>query len=164
MSPRRRLVLWVVLVLLLQWWVAPGLAVREIRPDFVLLFVLYLALYWNPTGAMLLGFVLGLGQDTLSWGPFGLNALLLTLVAYVPHLFRARLFLSSAATQVMFVIAFSLGSDLIESFYYLAIGQQAAQGFTARATGHLLWNVLFYLVLLRRWPKWVPLTYSPYEA
>ncbi len=164
MNPLRRLFLWAVLVLALQWWVAPAVAVREIRPDFVFLFVLYLALYWNPVGAMLLGFVLGLGQDTLSWGPFGLNALVLTIVAYVPHLLRTRLFLSSSATQVMFVVLLSLGSDLIESLYYVAVGQEAARGFVARALGHILWNLLLYALLFRRWPKWVPLRYSPYEA
>ena len=111
-----------------------------------------------------IGFILGLGQDTLSWGPFGLNALVLTLVAYVPHLFRPRLFLSSAATQMLFVVLFSLGGDLIESLYYFAVGQKPVVPFTGRAMGHLGWNLLFYLVLFRRWPKWVPLRYSPYEA
>ena len=164
MNPYRRLFLWAVLVLVLQWWLAPSLAMGEVQPDFVFLFVLYLALYWNPTGAMLLGFVLGLGQDTLSWGPFGLNALVLTLVAYVPHLFRTRLFLSSAATQMMFVVAFSLGGDLIESLYYVAVGQEPVVRFASRAVGHLAWNLLFYIVLFRRWPKWVPLRYTLHEA
>lgn len=164
MNSHRRLALWAVLVLALQWWVAPSLAVREVRPDFVFLFVLYLALSWDPTRAMLLGFVLGLLQDTLSWGPFGLNALELTLVAYVPHLFRNRLFLSSGATQMMFVVVFTLGGDLIGSFYSFAVGQEPVVPFAGRAIGHVGWNLLFYLVLFRRWPKWVPLRYSPHEA
>ena len=113
---------------------------------------------------MLLGFSLGLLQDTLSWGPFGLSALVLTLVAYVPHLFRARLFLASAATQLMFVVGFSLGGDLIDSLYYFAVGQEPVVRFAGRAMGHLMWNLLFYIVLFRRWPKWVPLRYSVHEA
>jgi len=164
MNPVRRLVLWATLVLVFQSWVAPSLAIREIRPDLIFLFVLYLALYWNPTGAMLLGFALGLCLDTLSWSPFGLNALILTIVAYVPHLLRTRLFLRSTATQLMFVVVFSLGGDVIESCYYFAVGQEVVRGFSTRAMGHLLWNLLFYAILFRRWPKWLPVRYSAFES
>lgn len=106
---------------------------------------------------MLSGFVLGLAQDTLCWAPLGLHALIYTIVAFLPHLFRARLFLSVLATQLVFVAAFSVAGDLIESFYYLTVGQEMAAGFLKRIGVHLMWSLLFYVVLFRRWIRWLPL-------
>jgi len=157
MSVWRRELGWILGVILLQWWLAPLLAWREVRPDFVLLFVLYIALYAEPVHAMVLGFALGILVDSLTWSPFGLNALILTTVAFVPHLLRSRLFLSSVATQLAFIVFFTLGGTLIHSLYSLMVGQQTATDFSTRIGIGLFWNLLFYGILFRRWIKWLPI-------
>ena len=119
---------------------------------FVFLFVFYLAVYWNPIGAMFLGFGLGLLQDTLAWSPFGLSALFLTGVAYFPHLFRSRLYLASLPTQLAFVCIFTLAGEVLKALYFFTVKSDSS-GFFERFGIYLVWNALFYLLLFRWWTR-----------
>jgi len=150
-------------MLLFQWLFVPLMDLKGVRPDVILLFVMYLGLFWNPTGAMLVGFFLGLGQDTLNGSAVGLSALTLTIVAYVPHLLGARLFLSSVVTHLAMLIGFSLCGDLLRSFYYWTVGQEVSIRFMTRSIGHLTWNIVFYFALFRSWMEWLPLEKRLYE-
>ncbi len=91
------------------------------------------------------------------WSPFGLNSLIWTLTGFVPHLFRARLFLASPATQLAFIVSFSIGSDLIQSFYYLTLGQQVAQSFSFSSSLHTFWSVFLFLLFYRIWKRAMPM-------
>lgn len=163
MNPWGRVCVWAVLILLLQWWLAPVLALRRIQPDFPLLFVLYLGLHLNPIGAMITGFLMGIAESSLCWTPFGLKSLILVIAGFMPHLFRERLFLRSGATQLAFVVIFSLGADLLDSLYHLSLGREVASGFLERAGLHLAWNVLFFGLLFPVWRRWLPAPGRGYE-
>lgn len=157
----RSLIFWAVVMVFLQWAVTPLLTWRGIGPDFVFILVLYLGLYGSPVQAMLFGFMLGLIVDSLTWSPFGLNSLIWTMTGFVPHLFRARLFLASPATQLALIVSFSVGSDLIQSFYYVMLGQQVAQGFFFRAALNTFWSILLYMVFFRIWKRAIPMEGTP---
>jgi rod shape-determining protein MreD len=154
------MIIWALVIVVLQWQLAPVLSVRGIEPDFILVFVLYLGLSTEPVLAMLLGFFMGLASDTLAFHPFGLNALILVIVAYVPHLFRARLFMGSVATQLAFLIFFTLMADLIRSTYFASAGQEIVVPFAFRVVGHLAWSLTIYLVFFRWWEKSLPMAKS----
>lgn len=150
-------IFWALVAVFLQKTVAPLLTWGGIGPDFVFILVLYLGLYGSPVQAMVLGFVLGFIVDSLTWSPFGLNSLIWTITGFVPHLFRARLFLASPATQLAFIVSFSVGSDLIQSFYYLTLGQQVAQSFLLRVGLHTFWSVFLFLLFYRIWKRAMPI-------
>jgi rod shape-determining protein MreD len=151
----RRVGYWFFIALFLQWALAPVLQWRGVRPDFILLFILYLALYTDPLAAMSVGLFLGLLKDGLEWGPFGLSSLIYVITGYVPHLFRGRLYLDSVATQLSFVIVFTLLGEFVRSSYYILVGQQAAVAFSLRLGVHLFWNILWFWILFRHWSWWI---------
>jgi len=148
-------IFWSVVMVLLQWQLAPVLSARSIHPDLILVFVLFLGFHGDPLRAMFLGFCMGLAVDVLTWSPFGLNSLVYTLAGFVPHLFGARLFLSSLVTQMTFIIAFSFTADVIKSLYYLAAGHVVATGYFERTTVHLIWSIILFLVLFRVLRNWI---------
>ena len=52
--------------LFLQMMLSDFLTIRGLRPDFVLIFVVYLSLRWGSLAGIIAGFSLGLVEDFLS--------------------------------------------------------------------------------------------------
>ncbi|MFQ6616554.1 MAG: rod shape-determining protein MreD [Fidelibacterota bacterium] len=65
---RRTQILLGIAVLLLQLFLSEFLAIRQIRPDFLLIFVLYVSILEGSLAGVIVGFVAGLLQDVLSAG------------------------------------------------------------------------------------------------
>lgn len=151
MSNWGKIAAWGLTVLLAQWLIASSISVAGVHPDFVFVYVVYLGLFFDPLVAMITAFCLGMLQDTFSWNPFGLSALILVIVAYAPHLFRERLVIGSTATQLAFILFFTLGSDLTRSLFYLTVKQQITVEFPTRFALHFVWNTVFWLLLRKAW-------------
>ena len=71
------------LFILLQISVLNLISIRGIRPDLIVLFVVWRALIEGPTGGVVWGFGLGLLLDTFSGGPIGLGALAYSLTGFL---------------------------------------------------------------------------------
>jgi len=75
----------------------PGL-----RVDLTLMVVVYFSLFWDWKRALVLGFLTGLCQDTLSSEVLGLSALSKTLMAFVVHTWSRHVHVQSLTVQVLF--------------------------------------------------------------
>jgi len=81
----------------LLFTVGPGL-----RVDLTLMVVVYFSLFWDWKRALVLGFLTGLCQDTLSSEVLGLSALSKTLMAFVVHTWSRHVHVQSLTVQVLF--------------------------------------------------------------
>ena len=71
-------------VLLIQFFLVDFLSLNLIRPDFLVIFVLYIALYNGRLAGTIIGFSLGLLSNLFGVGSFfGLEALSLSIVGYL---------------------------------------------------------------------------------
>lgn len=99
----------------------------NLRPDLIFSLVIFFGLFASPRVALESAALSGLLEDTLSSGRFGLNIILLPLVAFVisrvaPHFYRESRFaqglltavsyMLSAAAYYLFVFIGSMGSGL----------------------------------------------------
>jgi rod shape-determining protein MreD len=75
-----------------------------IRPDFLLLIVIWFALMAPRAGGLLFAFVAGLMLDAFRGVVLGQHALAFVLIAYLVHRFRLRVRMFSLLQQSLFVL------------------------------------------------------------
>jgi rod shape-determining protein MreD len=97
-----------ILFLTLQTTLLPSLPVQRIRPDIVLILILYWGLTYPPVQGGILSFFLGYLMDLFSGSSFGLYTFSRPLLFYLAELFKGRLYLEGALSQFLFVFFFAL--------------------------------------------------------
>jgi len=102
-----------ILFLTLQTTLLPSLPIRRIRPDIVLILILYWGLTFPPVSGGIASFLLGYLMDLFSGNSFGLYTLTRPLVFYLAHLFKGRVYLESFPSQSLFVFLFALFEGLL---------------------------------------------------
>jgi len=112
------LVLLLGLALLLESTVLEFIRVAGVKPDLVLVLVVYYAIFNGPREGAFLGFLGGLAHDFLSGYYLGLNALAVAAAGYVVGLGHTRLFKENHF--VVAGIAF-LATILVEGIRYLLL-------------------------------------------
>lgn len=98
-------ILFVGLMLTLQSVGSPGVALLGVRPDWLLVIVVFFALHAPPRDALLSAWVLGMSADLLSIERLGLIAFSYTCVAAVLVTFREFLFCRRWLTQIIVTLA-----------------------------------------------------------
>lgn len=106
-----------ILFLTLQTTLLSSLPIQRIRPDLVLILILYWGLSCPPISGGILSFFLGYLMDLFSGNSFGLYAFSRPLLFYLAQLFRGRLYLEGSLSQFLFVFLFAL----FEGFLILAL-------------------------------------------
>ena len=81
-----------ILTVTVQTTLAPALTVGGVRPDFILIAVIFFALHGRGLDAVIAGWALGFAADLQSVQRFGLMALCYALVAYGVYAIRPYLF------------------------------------------------------------------------
>jgi len=117
MTPDRiAVVVGAVLALFLQATLAPNIAIFSAMPNFIVVFVLIVAVSRPHAFGAALPFVMGLLYDLMTGGPVGVMAFSLTAFSYL----IARLF-SSLENDTLFMplVMMALGIILIETSYGL---------------------------------------------
>lgn len=102
-----------ILFLTLQTTVLAFLPIQRIRPDIVLILVLYWGLTFPPVSGGILSFWVGYLTDLFSANSFGLYTFTRPLLFYLAHLFKGRLYLESFLSQSLFVFLFALFEGLL---------------------------------------------------
>jgi rod shape-determining protein MreD len=102
-----------VLFLTLQTTLLPSLPIRSIRPDIVLILILYLGLTYSPIHGGILSFFLGYLMDLFSGNSFGLYTFSRPLLFYLAQLFKYRVYLEGFLSQFLFVFFFALFEGLL---------------------------------------------------
>lgn len=122
----------------LQWW----------RPEWVVLVLLY----WIVALPMRVGlgtaWVLGIVLDLLEGSLLGLNALALTIVAYVMLLVYQRIRMFSWIQQVLFVFALVALNQIIAHWVkgILGVSSQTLMFLVPAFVSAILWPALFVLL------------------
>ena len=101
-----------VIFLTLQTTLLTFLPIQRIRPDLVLILILYLGLSYPPISGGILALFMGFLMDLFSGNGFGLYTLSRPLIFYVAQLFRGRFYLESFPSQFLFASIFCLVEGL----------------------------------------------------
>lgn len=110
-----RLFLAVLLVLLLQVTVVARIGILGVQPDLMVLLLVLVALRRGPIAGTLLGFALGLVQDSLVPPTMGMNMLAKSLTGYAVGQLSDKLVVGGPALQAALVG----GAVLLHDFFYL---------------------------------------------
>jgi len=116
----RRILLFILLgmvVLTVQTTLLRFFPVQRIRPDFMLIFTLYLGFSSPPVLGALLAFVLGCFVDVFSGNTFGLYAFSRPLLFYGAYLFKSKFYMEGFSSQFIFVFF----GALLEGFLILVL-------------------------------------------
>lgn len=122
----------------LQWW----------RPEWVLLVLLYWIVALPARVGLGTAWVLGILLDVLRGNLLGLNALALTIVAYVMLLVYQRVRMFSWLQQVLFVFALVALDQIIVHWVkgILGVSSQTLMFLVPALVSAVLWPVLFMLL------------------
>jgi rod shape-determining protein MreD len=101
------------LLLVLQFYVRPRLWNARVSPDFLLIALMLYAMRSGPGAGALVGFLVGLIEDTLTPAKFGAGALAHTLVGYFAAWGRAVFFADNMLVNAGFVAVGLWFRDLI---------------------------------------------------
>jgi rod shape-determining protein MreD len=102
-----------ILCLTLQATLLPSLPIQRIRPDIVLILILYWGLMYPPVQGGFLSLFLGYLMDAFSGNSFGLYTFSRPLLFYFAQLFKGRLYLEGFLSQFLFVFFFALFEGLL---------------------------------------------------
>jgi rod shape-determining protein MreD len=89
------------------------LPIQRIRPDIVLVLILYWGLTFPPVSGGIHAFFLGYLMDLFSGNSLGLFTFTRPLLFYLAQLFKGRLYLESLPSQSLFVFVFALFEGLL---------------------------------------------------
>ena len=106
-----------ILFLTFQTTLLASLPIQRIRPDIVLILILFWGLTYPPVQGGILSFILGYLMDLFSGNSFGLYTFSRPLLFYLAQLFKGRLYLVGFLSQSLFVFFF----DLFEGFLILTL-------------------------------------------
>jgi rod shape-determining protein MreD len=115
MSSIRHILLLVLAFSLQTTWV-DFLEVSSLKPDLVLLVLVYIALRQGPLAATCMGFGIGFMQDIYLPADLGLNALAKSLIGFALGYGRSRIVADNIQVQIALLFGAVLFHDLI---YYL---------------------------------------------
>jgi rod shape-determining protein MreD len=99
--------------LTLQVTLFPSLPIQRIRPDIVLILVLYWGLSASLISGGILSFFLGFLMDLFSANSFGLYTFSRSLLFFLTQLFKGRFYLESVLSQFLYVFLFALFEGLL---------------------------------------------------
>ena len=108
-----RHILYLALAFVLQMTWSHHLRVFELQPDFILLVLVAIALASGHLHATVMGFCVGLLQDTYMTADLGLNALAKSIVGFAVGVGRTRIMAEAAHVQVLIIAAAVLLHNLI---------------------------------------------------
>lgn len=97
-----------ILFLTFQTTLLSYLPIQRIRPDIVLVLILYWGFTLPPVSGGIHALFLGYLMDLFSGNSLGLYAFTRPLLFYLAQLFRGRLYLESFRSQSLFVFIFAL--------------------------------------------------------
>lgn len=102
-----------ILFLTFQTTLLSYLPIQRIRPDIILVLILYWGFTLPPVSGGIHALFLGYLMDLFSGNSFGLYTFTRPLLFYLAQLFKGRLYLESLPSQSFFVFVFALFEGLL---------------------------------------------------
>jgi rod shape-determining protein MreD len=106
-----------IVLISLQTTLVMFLPIQPIRPDFVLIFTLYLALSYPPISGGVLAFIMGYLTDLFSGNALGFYTLTRPLLFYAVQIYRSRFYLEGFTFQFLLTSV----AVLLEGFLILLL-------------------------------------------
>lgn len=116
-----------VVLLIIQFVIPKYFVCNSIYPNFILMYVVYVALNRGAMKGQLTGFLYGLSWDILSTDIFGIRALSLTIAGYIAGKFNRNLNKDQIATQIIIMSVCLIATHLLLILLYLLIPNDFAK-------------------------------------
>jgi len=137
------------LAFLLQVAVGPSIAILSVRPNFLLIVTIVMALVNGPVEGAVVGFCAGLLFDLIGTGPFGPAALVMCVVGYLAGILYERVFAQGWQLPVLVLAATSLFWEVCYLIVLLVLGQQISffSALFTRAIPTVLYTTLIAVIV-----------------
>jgi len=145
-------------IVIIQMKLLPYFAIGNIKPDLFLFFVCYLSLRNEEARGALIGFGLGLLEDSLSISPLGVKALSFSLVGSLLGFVRKGLFWSNPLAQCLLLFSAGILSGFVTllalNFFLIPrpMGDSLFRLILPESIFTALWGLLFFFVF-QRWKE-----------
>ncbi len=106
-----------ILLLTIQTTLLMALPIQRIRPDLILILIVYLGFAYPPVSGGILAFIFGYLTDLFSGNALGLFTFSRPLIFFAVQFFKGRFYLESPAAQFLS----ALTSALVEGLLLLAL-------------------------------------------
>lgn len=120
-------ILGAILLIYFQILIAPSLGIWENIPNFLIPFVIFLALRLSTNGVMIFSFFLGLSLDLNYPGIIGLNALSLSVIAFLVSNFHKSINKSKISIVLFSIFVLVFLNDLFYMFFYILTNSPATK-------------------------------------
>lgn len=101
---------------LIQLLLLDRIKIAGVKPDLLVLLVVFFAIFFGPDTGAEAGFISGLFKDTYSLDIFGMNIILLSLTGLITGMLSPKLFRESKLTQCLLVFVSSAVYMIIHYF------------------------------------------------
>jgi len=141
-----------VLVTIFQSTLANHLGGSEVKPDFVLIAVIYFGLSKGSFEGEIFGFFGGFLEDVFSGGPLGLNGLIKAIIGYTCGIIKKKFYPKNIVTQTIILITATLLDGLLTSLICLITSPKYQINiwvFPLETLYNTLYGILIFQLLIR---------------
>ena len=134
---------------MLQVILAPNIAILDVVPNFILVFVVLNSMFSTKVRSSLTGFVLGLLYDFVSQGALGIMSFVLSIIAYVISSLNKDLFANSWIAQAFFLLIAAFFGELLHAVFLSILGfdNDFLMSLGMRVLPGSLYDALFGLII-----------------
>ncbi len=101
-----------------------------IKPDLILLSVIFFAIFFGPRAGLETGLVCGLLMDTFTFDIFGVNTVVLGITGLTTGILNKRFLKESRMTRLMLIFSFTVFSMLTHYAILSALSKYPSLGLT----------------------------------
>ncbi len=124
------------------------ISIRGIRPDIILVFLIFVSLRETQISATLTGFVTGIVRDLLSFGLLGLSSLVNSIVCFLVSYFRQpKGGISVLQLAVIVFVITSIHDRLFQFIFLLGTNQQFFRSFLFFTLPKALYTTVIALIV-----------------
>ncbi len=157
MAPVLKLLLILVVVFLTQLYLSPLLRLGNIRPDFILILLVFVSSRYGRIAGILLGFAAGLSQDvTSTLSLLGANALPKSIIGYTVGTLNGNLTVWTPRVINLYIYGSLLGHAII----YQVIMVQGLSPSIGKVMNNILLEALMSSVMILGMRYIIPLVSS----
>ena len=144
------------LILIFQGTLINSISIASVKPELIMLLVIFYALYNGSKGGMLCGMILGFGLDVLSGGIVGMNSFILGCVGFFNGMLKGRVYTAHLLSRIFIPLTSCILSllfyFLIASHFYKLPGFRNNIGIIA---GTIIYTTLFNIFFSRLLERFV---------
>ena len=138
--PARNLIIIIIILaaaLLLQATLLERVAIKGVKPDIVLIILVFVSLRKGPMAGQLSGFISGIIEDLLSLAPLGFHAFSRTLIGFLYGLFEGNIYLDPVFMPLIVVAMATIIKAILSSLVVLV--------FSISTIGYGSWGVRLFI-------------------